>query len=284
VCTVEEEALFHDVYPQFTPNKVTDWGGMTMHWNQHVLQCIRNNPTGAVINLYLKTPTFLKQHADKVAQGFRVMDAFMCSQTLQNVASASNTGTVQPQVAPVLQPTVAGPSNAHAASPTSPQLAAPSPRALPGMQAMELQALEALQQLMLDGATAPQIQAFFTLSQAPDGPAPAKKPKTQQQQQQQQQTTPLGAGETFGQYKLRPAGQGKGGGARPKVCWPCTTKGRGSERTAQDADVIVGATNDHKQKFCPWCKKCWSAGKGELRYLKDRQPAGWPQHPVCTLH
>jgi hypothetical protein len=139
------------------------------------------------------------------------------------------------------------------------------------MQAMEAQALEALQQLMLHSATAPQIQAFFSLS-----PAPAKKLKTQQQQQ----TMPLGSGETFGQYKQRPAGQGKGGGAKPKVCWPCTTKGRGGERAAHDADVVVGATGDHKSKHCPWCKTCWKAGKGELRYLKDRQPAGWPQHPL----
>jgi hypothetical protein len=253
---------------------------MTMHWNQHVLQCIRNNSAGAVINLYLKTPTFLKQHADKVAQGFRVMDAFMCSQTVQTVTGASSPGTVQPQVAPVLQPTVAGPSSAPAASPGGSQLAAPSPRVLPVMQAMELQALEALQQLMLDGAAASQIQAFFSLSQAPtDGPAPAKKPKVQQQQ-----TTQLRSGETFGHYTQRPAGQGKGGGAKPKVCWPCTTKGRGGERSAQDADVIVGASTDHKNLFCPWCKKCWDTGRGALRYLKDRQPVGWPEYPVCTLH
>jgi hypothetical protein len=201
VCTVEEEAVFHDLYSRFTPSKVTDWGGMTMHWNQHVLQCIRNNPAGAVINLYLKTPTFLKQHADRVAQGFRVMDAFMCSQTLQTAAGASHAGTAQPQVAPMLQPTVAGPSSAPAASPTSPQLAAPSPGALPGMQAMELQALEALQQLMLDGAAASQIQAFFSLSQAPtDGPVSAKKPKVQQQQ-----TMQVKSGETFGQYNRQAA-------------------------------------------------------------------------------
>jgi hypothetical protein len=255
---------------------------MTMHWNQHVLQCIRNNPAGAVINMYLKTPTFLKQHADRVAQGFRVMDAFMCSQTLQTVAGAGNIGTVQPQLAPVVQPTVDGPSNAPAASPTTPQLAAPYPSALPAMQAMELQALEALQQLMVDRATtAPQIQAFFSPAQA-DGPAPAKKAKMQEQQKQKPQPW---SGETFGQYKLRPAGQGKGGGDKPKVCWPCTTKGRGGKGQAQDADVVVGATADHKAKRCPWCKTCWKAGRGELRYRQDMgQHAGWPQHPTCTMH
>ncbi len=56
--------------------------------------------------------------------------------------------------------------------------------------------LEALQQLMLDGAAASQIQAFFSLSQVPtDGPVSAKKPKVQQQQQ----TMQVKSGETFGQ-------------------------------------------------------------------------------------
>ncbi len=60
---------------------------------------------------------------------------------------------------------------------------------------MELPALEALQQLMLDGAAASQIQAFFSLSQVPtDGPVSAKKPKVQEQQ-----TMQVKSGETFGQ-------------------------------------------------------------------------------------
>jgi hypothetical protein len=314
VQTDEEVKLFHQLLPQHTKDRKTDYISMAAAWNLHVYRAVEASPASCK-HVYLKTDTHLKTFADTITTSMHMRDASVCSDI------AASLGPAFPR-----PPPLAGQAPSATTRPTI-ALAAPAswlaPFALPAASTILLaSSLQASMQSKLTdnlvGAGGQQagndIRALFGAGggQAGGGgtaaaaAAAAGGTAAAQQQPQQQASKPR----TVGEYKAllrqqaeqedastRQAakrqrehayGKGRGGAGSMKLCWPCTSSGQCKDkaeglRQLADAVVLVNMDYQHQQS-CPFCKRSNKDCKAQLRYKSTMAiPDGFKQNPVCRL-